>query len=303
MAVGTRTLPVKVQSVLAQARTRAGHMGELVMEAHRIASSVLAGWHGRHQQGPGENFWQFRPYTTGEPAANIDWRRSARDNHTYIRDREWDAAQTIFLWPDSSASMCYQSRAGQHSKEMRAIMLTLILAEIFSRSGERIAIPGMLGPTNTRNGAERVALALGSVGKNTETPDFSQVSRHADAIIISDFLNPVEEIEKKLLPLAEHHVRTHLIEIADPAEALFPFSGHITFCDPEDGREFIAGRAQSYQGDYRLLYEARRNLLAAMCRRYGWSFRTSMTDRPMSEALYHLNIAIRTNAGYKREPA
>jgi len=267
MAVGARTLQADARSALAQAGVQAGRMEELVLEAHRIAGNILAGWHGRRKQGPGENFWQFRPYVAGEAATYIDWRRSARDNYTYIRDREQDTAQTVFIWPDMRASMRYQSRAGLHSKEMCALMLVLVLAELFSCSGERIAVPGILELTNARNEAERAALALGNAGKPTKAADFSCISRHAEVIIASDFLSPMEEIIKIFSALVERNVRAHLVEIADPAEVLFPFSGHIMFHDPEDGRELTAGRAESYRDDYRRLYEARHHSLAAMCRR------------------------------------
>lgn len=303
MAVGTRTLPVKAPSVLAEVHSQAARMGELAAQARRIASTILSGWHGRRRQGPGENFWQFRPYIAGESATLIDWRRSARDNHTYIREREWDAAQTVFLWPDLSASMRYQSAGGQHSKEMRAIMVILILAEIFARNGERIAIPGLLAPTHARNVAALAALALSGGGGKTITANFSRVSRHAEIIIASDFLNTAEETEKIFAPLVENHVHACLVEIADPAEALFPFSGHITFCDPENGQEFTAGRAQSHREAYQRLYLARRHSLAAMCRQYGWGFTTSMTDQPLSKTLSYLTALIGTHAGKRRRHA
>ncbi len=66
--------------------------------------------------------WQFRPYSPGEDMARIDWRRSARDDHhTYVRDKEWQAAHTVWLWADLSASMMYHSKFGQVSKESRAL--------------------------------------------------------------------------------------------------------------------------------------------------------------------------------------
>jgi len=299
MQEGRQSSPVKVQSVLGQARSHAARMGELVMQASHIANTVLAGWHGRRQQGPGESFWQFRPYAAGEAASRIDWRRSARDHHTYIRDRERDAAQTVFLCPDLSASMRYQSRAGRHSKEMRAVLLTLILAEILARRGERVALPGLLPPTNGRNAAQRVALALAG-SRDTDTLAHSaQISRHAEVIVISDFLDPMQETEQQLAKLAGQHVRAHLVEVADPAELLFPFSGHIVFRDPENGAQFSAGRAQSYRDDYRRLFEARRQALATLCRHYGWSFTISMTDRPLSETLHCLHTVMQAHAGHR----
>src|SRR5690606_15326347 len=122
-----------------------------------VVNTVIAGWHGRRQRGIGENFWQFRPYVEGESMSRIDWRRSARDDHTYIRDREWEAAHTVWLWADPSPSMLYKSTTATVSKESRALVLIFAMAELLSRGGERIGWPGLTDPFSARNGAERLA--------------------------------------------------------------------------------------------------------------------------------------------------
>ena len=124
--------------VLQRARQRAVLVPDCMVEAKRIANTVIAGWHGRRKRGIGENFWQFRPFADGESYTRIDWRRSARDDHMYIRDREWEAAHTVWLWADMSQSMMYKSTFASVSKESRALVLMLALAEILARSGERI---------------------------------------------------------------------------------------------------------------------------------------------------------------------
>ncbi|WP_375704999.1 DUF58 domain-containing protein, partial [Bartonella sp. AA85SXKL] len=80
-----------------------------------MANTVIAGWHGQRKRGNGENFWQFRPYVEGESITRIDWRRSARDEHTYLREHEWEKTQTVWIWPDQSASMHYCSCFSQTS--------------------------------------------------------------------------------------------------------------------------------------------------------------------------------------------
>ena len=86
-------------------------MPRLILEARRVAATVIHGLHGRRRAGTGENFWQFRRFMSGEPARSIDWRRSARDDHLYVREREWEAAHTVWLWADRSPSMDFASRA------------------------------------------------------------------------------------------------------------------------------------------------------------------------------------------------
>ena len=49
--------------------------------------------------------------------------------------------------------------------------------------------------------------------------------------------------------LQRHGVRAHLIEVADPAEETFPYSGRTEFSDPETGEKLTAGRAETVSTD------------------------------------------------------
>src|ERR1700759_5541809 len=118
-----------VRQATAGARTLAESMPRLVLEARRVASSVIHGVHGRRRAGPGENFWQYRRFMSGEPAQNVDWRRSARDDHLYVREREWEASHTVWIWPDRSPSMTFASALAADSKMERGPIVTFALAE------------------------------------------------------------------------------------------------------------------------------------------------------------------------------
>src|SRR6185503_1047768 len=102
--------PANVRRALTDAKGISSGLPDLLVEARRVAATVLAGWHGRRVSGRGETFWQFRPFVTGEPAAAIDWRRSARDEHLYVREKEWEASHTVWMWVDLSRSMSFRSR-------------------------------------------------------------------------------------------------------------------------------------------------------------------------------------------------
>lgn len=290
--IGEASAPVATSDALARGRLRASLVPDLLVEARRIVNTVIAGWHGRKKRGIGENFWQFRPYVQGEAMARIDWRRSARDDHTYVRDREWEAAHTVWLWADLSPSMLYKSKTATVSKESRALVLAFALAELLSRSGERIAWPGLTDPFSARNGAERLGSHLAQAVSLPARPDLSSVRRFSDIVIIGDFLDPVEETMAWLDTLARHGARAHLIEVADPAEESFPYSGRTEFTDPETGDKLTAGRAEQLAEDYRNLYSARREELAAWCKRLGWSYTVNHTDRLASDALVHVHLAL-----------
>src|SRR5436189_3838595 len=132
------------------ARTLAHSMPRLILEARRIAATVIHGLHGRRRAGPGENFWQYRRFLSGEPARRVDWRRSARDDNLYVREREWEAAHTVWIWPDRSPSMVFASQLVSETKLDRALVVAFALAEVLVEGGERVGIPGLMRRTATR---------------------------------------------------------------------------------------------------------------------------------------------------------
>ncbi len=221
-AIGQIVEQTPSSDALTRARQRAVLVPDCMVEAKRIANSVIAGWHGRKKRGIGENFWQFRPYAEGESLSRIDWRRSARDDHTYVRDREWEAAHTVWLWADMSPSMMFKSTLGNVSKESRALVLMLALAEILARSGERIGCPGIMEPVSARNAAERLATAIMHAPLTGGLPEVGMIRGFSDIVLIGDFLDDADAIMDRLGPLARRGLRGHVVEIADPAEELFP---------------------------------------------------------------------------------
>ena len=112
----------------------------------------------------------------------------------------------------------------------------LALAEILSRSGERIASPGVMDPVSARNAAERLAAALDLHEQAPGLPDLARIGRYSDIVLVSDFLDPPETVIERLSPIAKRGVRGHLLEICDPAEEIFPYTGRTEFIDPETAR-------------------------------------------------------------------
>ena len=135
-------------------------MPRLILEARRVAATVIHGLHGRRRAGPGENFWQYRRFVSGEPASRVDWRRSARDDHLYVREQEWEAAHTVWIWPDRSPSMQFASPLVRDTKLYRTLVVALALAEVLVEGGERVGVPGLTRPTGSRNVVELIAQAV-----------------------------------------------------------------------------------------------------------------------------------------------
>jgi uncharacterized protein (DUF58 family) len=280
-----------------QAQSLAARMPRLMLEARRIAATVMHGLHGRRRAGPGENFWQYRRFVSGEAARNVDWRRSARDDHLYVREQEWEAAHTVWIWPDRSPSMLFASPLVWEAKLDRALVIAFALAEVLIDGGERIGIPGLLRPTASRNVIDRMAQAiLHDPTERASLPPSFAPSPLAEVVLLSDFWSPVDEFKAMLNRLSAAGTHGHIVQIVDPAEETFPYSGRIEFLEPEGAGAVTAGRAETWHDDYLGRLERHRGEMRFETDRLGWSFVIHRTDRAASELLFALHARMSSGA-------
>jgi len=80
-----------------RAEAHASGYPPLMAEAEHLAATVMLGEHGRRRAGMGDEFWQYRPAQPGDALRQIDWRRSARSDAHFVRQKEWQAAQSVML--------------------------------------------------------------------------------------------------------------------------------------------------------------------------------------------------------------
>ena len=158
------------------------------------------GVHGRRRTGQGETFWQFRPYYAGDAPNAIDWRQTAKSDRVYVRQMEWEAAQSIWLWHDTSPSMDWHSSDDLPTKSSRAKLLLLALSVLLLRAGERVALLGSSGrPLAGQAVMPRLAAQITAEAQTGEDlPPLMPLPRHAHAVFFGDFLAPLEEIENRL---------------------------------------------------------------------------------------------------------
>jgi uncharacterized protein (DUF58 family) len=277
----------------------AQRMPRLVLEARRVAANLAHGIHGRRRAGTGESFWQFRPFVTGEAAQRIDWRRSGRDDRLYVREREWETAQTIWFWIDRSASMGFASDLAQAPKIERAVVLGLALADCFVEAGERAGMLGLMPPRATSRIAEAMAQAMvadrGSLRE--DLPPQAPIAPLHEAVLISDFLSPVADIATVVESISSRGARGHLVMIVDPVEETFPFQGQAVLHDLEDGLSLRIGDAISWGRAYRERIARHRAEIGELVRRRGWTVTIHRTDRPASEAALRLVTLVSASRG------
>ena len=273
----------------------------LLVAAERLASTVALGVHGRRKSGMGETFWQYRRYAQGDARSAIDWRQSAKSQHLFVREREWEAAETVWFWCDGSSSMDFSSIRGLCTKRERANLLALALAALLVRGGERVAIFGdRKGPAAGRAALRHMAHALAS-GEATgpAMPPKMSSGKRAQVIWLSDFLSSIEAIEAALGKMAGAGLGGHLVQIVDPAEEDFPFSGRTRFEWREARGSEIFGRAETARAAYRRRFEAQSESVRALARNFDWSFLRHRTDAPPETALIALHAQIGDQVAYR----
>lgn len=264
----------------------------LLAEAERVAAVVAAGVHGRRRAGQGETFWQYRNYQTTDAANQIDWRRSARGDQIFVRDNEWEAANTIYLWPDTRAGMEWGSDKSLPTKADRGRVLTLALANLLMKGGERCALVGLQDRARSgRVGYERLAEAMMRAETDERALD-ADIAAHSKFVITSDFLDPVEDWRKRLSRLSGRPVSGTLLQIIDPAEEAFPYKGRLNMRAPNGTRRFLLGRAETAREDYQKRLAEHNTRISNTAARLGWTLIRHRTNEPATTALNALYQAI-----------
>jgi uncharacterized protein (DUF58 family) len=260
----------------------------LMVQADHLAASVSLGVHGRRRAGIGESFWQFRRYASPDSSSDIDWRQSAKSQHIFVREREWEAAQTVWFWRDASANMSFKS--GPVSKRGRADLLLLSLASLLVRGGERVGFMGMEGaPAASRLALTRMGRAMFGKGQGSLPPQMP-VARGNQLVWFSDFLE--EGAFDAMRKLSHLGVEGHLVRIIDPAEEDFPFSGRTRFESPLGEGEEIFGRAERIRTAYRARFTAHGERIAQTATKLGWTCTVHRTDHAPQASLIALHAAI-----------
>lgn len=275
----------------------------LLVAAERVAATVAQGVHGRRRTGQGETFWQFRGYRAGDdPATAIDWRQSAKGQRLFVRENEWEAAQSVWLWSDPSPSMRFRSSANLPTKGERAELLTLALTVLLSRAGEHVALIGQetgltTGKVAVNRVAERLLRARDMKTGNGDVPPPMPLPRHAHTVWISDFLAPVETIDAAMRAYAARGVTGHMVQVLDPAEETLPYHGRVRFEGLEGEEPVTVSSVEALREAYSRRMMARQQCFADEARRVGWTFSMHRTDRPPQAILLTLHALLSGLAG------
>ena len=210
------------KTALQHGQKLAQQLPPLVVAALHTAENLTFGAHGRHKSGPGDSFFQYRHYVAGESTHRIDWRASAKGEHIYIRETEWEAAQKIFFWVVHSPSMAWRSDKNTPTKADRAQTLALALAALLLQGQEMVAsLDGTLAPTRDMGSLLQLHDIL--LNPTSSIPPQADLPRRAHIIAIGDFILQAEATCAWLRETTHHGTPVLLVDVADVAEETFPY--------------------------------------------------------------------------------
>ncbi|GLS88739.1 hypothetical protein GCM10010873_37130 [Cypionkella aquatica] len=276
-------------SLSADLRGRAETLGQslpaLLAEAEHLAATLMLGEHGRRRAGQGDEFWQYRPAHQGDAARSIDWRRSARSDAHFIREREWQAAQSVTLWVDAARSMAFSGDKDRASKLDRARLLALALSVLLLRGGERV---GLSGTTPKPGRAQIMSMLEGLASDRADdygTPEISGMVSHGRAVFLSDFLGQLEPLETALTLAADRGVRGVLLQVLDTSEETFPFQGRTIFESMQGSLKHETQSAGDLRSRYLDRLAERKARLTTLARAMGWHYHCHHTGQSAQTAL------------------
>ncbi|MFC3123631.1 DUF58 domain-containing protein [Pseudoroseomonas globiformis] len=268
-----------------RAEALGGRLPPLVVAAERVAATVMQGVHGRRRAGQGDAFWQFRPYAPGDPVSRVDWRQSAKSDRLFLRETEWEAAQSVALWRDAGPTMRWRGGTDRPEKGERAELLLLALASLLLRGGERVRL---LGARRAHAGRGAMGTLADALSRHQHDPADDSLPRHARAVMFGDFLAPLEETRAAVAALAARGVQGHLLQVLDPAEETLPYSGRVRFEGLSAEMPLLLPRAEGIRQLYAERLASHRAGLQAIAAAANWRFATHRTDAAPEVALLGL---------------
>jgi uncharacterized protein (DUF58 family) len=198
--------------------------------------------------GAGSEPGESRTYRPGDDVRRMDWPVTARTTVPHVRQTEADRELETWVAVDASASLDFGT--ARHLKRDLALAAAAAITHLTVRGGNRVGaviasggVPAQrLPPRSGRGHALAVLRAVATTPVRPGSVDLGRLidtlnrprRRRGLAVVISDFLAPVEQWRRPLRVLAARH-EVLAVEVVDPRELELPDVGVLDVVDPETG--------------------------------------------------------------------
>jgi uncharacterized protein (DUF58 family) len=239
-------------------------LGRLQLLVTRKLDGLLQGDYVGLLPGPGTEAGESREYRPGDDVRRMDWPVTARTTLPHVRQTVADRELETWLAVDLSASVDFGT--ARWLKRDLVIAASTAMAHLTVRGGNRIGAVVGTGPGTplggrgkknaqpttpsvvrlpARPGRKEAQGLLRSIARTHIRPGRADLGELIDmlnrpprrrgvAVVISDFLAPVEGWERPIRKLGVRH-DVLAIEVVDPRELELPDVGVLTLADPETG--------------------------------------------------------------------
>ena len=272
------------RQTIAAAESLAARLPPLLLAAERLVASTAPGRHGRRRAGAGEQFWQYRDVRDDDSPRAIDWRRSARGDRLYVREREWESVETLVLDIAGHPGMHWGSARDRETKFERAVLLGLAIAALAFEGGERVALFRRMAPVAGPGALARLAAGLALPA--TVTPASGRLA------LFGDFLDDPDVIAADLASRGAARRGGVLVQVLDPAECDFPYRGRVLFEGAAGEKPEDIARAEDVASAYRTRLAAQREAVVAVAEAARLIPLFHRTDAPPGPALAAIRAAL-----------
>jgi len=231
-------------------------MERLDLVARFVVEGYLSGRHKSPYRGFSVEFSQHRAYAPGDDTRRIDWKVYGKTERYYMKEYQQETNLLAYILVDTSKSMAYASgqlRKIEYAKMAAACLAFLILDQQDSVGvmafGDdlRVVMPPTAGGAAFSDICEAVS-PLEPEGEGDiagALHKMAQIFRRRGVVaVISDFLADADATLKGLEHLRFDGHDVIAIQVLDPAERTFPFSGTCVFEGLEGGGRVLTDAAR-----------------------------------------------------------
>lgn len=268
----------------------------LELRAKVIVEGFRTGLNRSPRHGFSVEFSEYRQYTQGDDPRFLDWKLFARSDRSYIRLFEDETNLRCYLIADFSRSMSFGSVGWTKHDYGRTIAASL--AWLLNRQGDavglslfdeklRTVVPARYRPGQLR----RILVTLEEPTSGQETNPATALEHAAArlprcglAVVISDLLAPVEQLETGLRLLRGIGHDVVVFQVLDPVELSLDIDGPRLFEDLET-QQAVYADPETTREEFQRQIEAHNKQVESTCSRLGAAFVRVTTDQPLELVL------------------
>ncbi len=269
----------------------------LELKARTVVEGFMVGYHKSPYHGFSVEFSQHRPYMQGDSIKNLDWKVFAKSERYYIKQYEEETNLLAHVILDSSKSMDYK-HDGDLTKYDYAKVLAASLVYLLLKQQDAVGlaiysdeIKSYLRPKSKWTYLRQILLEIERSNPSSSTKTSESINAIVEniktrglVIIISDFLDDVNEVLDSLKKFYYKKNEVIVFHILDPIEKNFGFNKDSIFIDMET-KEEITTQPIQIQKAYSDAMKEYLSTLKSGCEKYGFDYNLIETTSSFDNAL------------------